>query len=125
MIWVGGDFKGFLSSVRVQPPAQDSTSPEFRAGCTGKQFHGTVKELAAPSDSVTNITEKAGSASFWGGRRNGHFCSSFYSMASLLVHSPKAAFCFPQQLCAPKPASVRKDCRGGKDNKESPECIQP
>lgn len=120
MIWVGGDFKGFLSSVRVQPPAQDSTNPEFRAGCAGKQCHGTVKKLAALS--VTNITEKT---SFWGGKRNGHFCSSFYSMASLLVHSPKATFCFPQQLCAPKPASVTKDCRGGKDNQENPEGIQP
>lgn len=122
MIWVGGDLRGFPSCRRVQPPAQDSVSPELRAGCTAKQFHGAVKELAALTGSVRNITEEDSSASFWGGKSNEHFCSLFYSM---LVYSPKAALHFPQQLCAPKPASMRKDCRGGKDNKESPECIQP
>lgn len=57
----------------------------------GKEFHGTVAKLAALS--VTNITEKGSSASFWGGKTDGHFCSSFYSTASLLVL--KLPFIFP------------------------------
>lgn len=50
--------------------------------------------------SVSQTSLRRATASFWGGRRNGHFCSSFYSMLFYSMSfyctvGPKAAFHFP------------------------------